>query len=276
MTPIEKIHTFARRYCMERSADLHQERDRAKQQNSYEEYSALSARMDIMAAILIGVERLKPEEFCSRQIAAWRLVEVGQITPIRRMHQWKLRRPEDVQSMQDERARFVEAVRQFAAQKEWKRWSVEPLPFRRTLLEEESVGLMALLREQWSITKRYWLPFEKYDLPYEALVFDSAAIRDVFTIEALRVILSDHGVERLYGLGDGSSVPNRELALGLWNPYNGLGDETYWLSKQGDWLFYTTHENSTTVAGDWLLKAIKSAWPTWNDHLWVAPYEKQN
>jgi hypothetical protein len=176
--------------------------------------------------------------------------------------------------MQEERARFVEAVRAFAAQKDWKQWSVEPLPYRRFLQEHESTNLLGRLRERWSITKRWWIPFDDYQLPYEALVFDSTAIRNGLTVEPLRTVLARHGIERLYGLYDTNQEPDRELDLALWDPNDGFPTETYWLTESLDWLYYTTHENSTTVAGDWLLAEIKAVWPSWEEHLFVPPWKK--
>lgn len=272
MTPSEKIHTFARRYCIERIAELNREHKRAKQQNVDILTGSVWQRTDVLEAILIAIERLRPADLGSRHIAAWRLAEIGQITPLRHK-QWK--KPEDVQSNQEERARFIEAVRQFASQQDWKRWSVEPLPYRRVLQEEESTHLIARLRERWSITKRWWIPFDQYELPYEALVFDSSVVRNDLTMKPLRAALAHHGIERVYELFDGWMEPDREMDIDLWDPYKGIPTETYWLTEQMDWLFYTTHEHSTTITGDWLLAEIKSAWPRWEEHLFVAPWKQQ-
>jgi hypothetical protein len=36
-----------------------------------------------------------------------------------------------------------------------------------------------------------------------------------------------------------------------------------------DWLIYASHESSITVAGDWLLEAVKAEWPEWEQHLYT-------
>jgi hypothetical protein len=137
---------------------------------------------------------------------------------------------------------------------------------------EESQNLRRRLREQWGITRRWWVPFDSYDLPYEVLVLNSKAVRDLLSVDTLRLILATRDLERVYELCESNSLPDREMSLDLWDPYQGSWTERYWLSKEMDWLFYTTHENSTTIAGDWLLNAIKAAWPNWEAHQWVAPW----
>ncbi len=58
------------------------------------------------------------------------------------------------------------------------------------------------------------------------------------------------------------------LAVSLLEPeYDGR--EGYWTSEGMDWLLYASHEGSITVAGDWLLEAVKSIWPAWRKHLYT-------
>ena len=274
MTPKAKLHTYARRWCIERQAALRQEKDRPIEQGADDGISCRWTRIHLLEAILIAIERLVPEEFSSRQITEWRLVEVGQSTPLQSLHRFSSRQKEDVQAIQEERTLFTGAVRTFTAQKDWKKWSVEPLPYRRTLLEEESACLTAGLRETWGITKRWWLPFDHYSFPYEVLVFDSAAMKDSLTTEAMRKIMASHGVDRIYELVESKTSPDREVALTLWEPYKGFWTEKYWVTERRDWLFYTTHDGSTTIAGDWLLAEIKSIWPKWEEHFWVDHWKK--
>ena len=47
------------------------------------------------------------------------------------------------------------------------------------------------------------------------------------------------------------------------------GTEGYWTSESMDWLIYASHESSLTVAGEWLVAAIKARWPRWKEHLYT-------
>ncbi len=47
------------------------------------------------------------------------------------------------------------------------------------------------------------------------------------------------------------------------------GREGYWTSGEMDWLIYASHESSITVAGEWLLEAVKSVWPEWREHVYT-------
>jgi len=47
--------------------------------------------------------------------------------------------------------------------------------------------------------------------------------------------------------------------------------ETYWSSGELDWLVYSSHEESITFAGRWLVGAVKAAWPTWSERLYTVP-----
>lgn len=274
MTPIEKLHTFARRFCIEREAELWREYKQAKQQNMYREEEHGTPRRAAIGAILVEVERLTQDDFRSRQHAALRLKELGQMAQSHLTEQKVWQKPLYQQAMQAERDRFVEAIGTFATQSDWKHWNVEPLPFRRTLREEESAELMKRLRERWGITQRWWIPFNRYEVSYEALVLDSTAVNDLLTTGTLREIFAQRGIQRLYELWESLREPDREIELSLWEPYQGFWTEKYWLTNEMDWLFYTTHENSTTIAGDGLLAEIKAAWPEWETHRWVAPWRK--
>ena len=56
------------------------------------------------------------------------------------------------------------------------------------------------------------------------------------------------------------ATPEYELELSVFEPYhNGAGG--YWCSEPMDWVIYASHEESITIGGEWLIEAIKRAWP---------------
>jgi hypothetical protein len=273
MTPVEAVHTFARRYCLERIAELKQGRDSAKSASTDKDIT-YSSRRAVVEAVLVEVERLTPADFRSRGHAALRLIETSQIAQNHRTEQKMWQTPPYLPAMQEERDRFADALRLFAAQADWKRWRVEPLPYRRTLPSEERKRLMAKLKEQWSLTGKWWIPFEKYDLPYETVVVDSQAVSQELGYTKLKQIFACSGVERVFELWEIENEPDREIALDLWEPSSAWA-QRYWCSDALDWLVYTTHENSMTIAGVWLLNEIKAEWPDWEAYRWIAPWAKQ-
>lgn len=272
MTPIEAVHTFARRHCIERLAAIEQNKRLAL--SNGELTQTYCARGAVLRAILIEVERLTPDDFTSRSHAGLRLAETGQTASIQRQI-IPPKTPAALEAIQEERDLFSDAVREFASDKDWKRWDAAPLPYRRTLRHDETKERMAAVREKWGITGRWWLPFEHYDLPYEAVVLDSQAVRELLGFTTLRRVFEHKGIERMYELWEHAFFPNRQIETSLWNPDDDVQLERYWFDDKMDWLYYTTHENSTAIAGEWLLGEIKAAWPEWEAYQWLAPWTKE-
>ena len=271
MRPSETVHTFGRRHCLNRLSQLRQDYDRANAVDGCKDLT-YGSRRAVLEAILVEVERLIPADFRSRTHATHRLVEVGQSAQNFMAQQKVFQKPPYVEAMQEERDRFANALHQFTAQTDWKNWNVEPLPYRRTLRYDESRDLLAQLRERWSITGKWWVPFEKYNLAYETMVLDSQAVREQLGYTVLRQIVGAGGSGHVYELWEHAREPNRELELALWEPAS-LWSERYWCSDDLNWLIYTTHDNSTTLAGDWMLQQIKATWPEWEAHLWAGLFE---
>ncbi len=74
------------------------------------------------------------------------------------------------------------------------------------------------------------------------------------------------GDHRYYIRGHEYEVGIESLETGSWP---GPPVEAYWTSGRMDWLIYISHESSVTVAGDWLIGAVKEAWPDWERHLYT-------
>jgi hypothetical protein len=85
----------------------------------------------------------------------------------------------------------------------------------------------------------------------------------------LHAILAAHKVERVFELREGGGA--YEIRLADLDPVY-TGDEGFWCSEAMDWVRYASHENSLTVGGEWLIAAVKSAWPEWERHVWTTPF----
>jgi hypothetical protein len=49
------------------------------------------------------------------------------------------------------------------------------------------------------------------------------------------------------------------------------GEEGFWFDKSFDWLIYSSHESSITLAG-LILPEIKKNWANWQYRLWDSPF----
>jgi hypothetical protein len=74
-------------------------------------------------------------------------------------------------------------------------------------------------------------------------------------------MLAAHGVKRVWELLEpGWPEPECEMDLTLCT----FGtSEGYYTSPSFDWLVYRSHEHSIALAGNWLVDAVKQAWPGW-------------
>lgn len=144
---------------------------------------------------------------------------------------------------------------------------VSPLPYRRTLSEVERTLLWEDLREKWGIGD-FWYPLT------DAKPADTEAFMDDYFaaevgIEALKAILRARGIERIFELREFDHSPEYQLDIEGFNPAYTINGEGYWFAADMDWVIYASHENSITIAGEWLLEEIKKIWPGWEERRWL-------
>jgi hypothetical protein len=150
---------------------------------------------------------------------------------------------------------------------------VSPLPYRRTLSEIERTLLWEDLSGRWEI-RDFWYPLTEPKPPEtEAFMEDYFAAEIGFN--ALRAILSAHGIGRIFELREFEHSPEYQLDVEGFNPVYTLNGEGYWFSAEMDWVIYASHENSITIAGEWLLAEIKKIWPGWEERRWLDWQERQ-
>ena len=133
---------------------------------------------------------------------------------------------------------------------------VEILPFRRVLASLESARLWELLSARWGIKKYSWFPLNGAAPPENALAFHQKLwdARDGNSI--LLASLARSGVERCFVLRE-LGPPDYELESSAVDPHYD-GSEAFFTSD-GEWLLYSSHESSITVAG-WLADTFRQHW----------------
>jgi hypothetical protein len=268
----EAIHTAARRYCLEqlqerraRSAELdrdlkwqlaQEDPSAAGVEETQEEILLLAAGALALEAILDQVERLTPEEFPSLEEARARLAEAGQTG----QNWFTSARLEGSQAgaIDHERQEFETFVREIG---EDRLRTVEPLPYRRVLSEDEGTEILTELRARWGVEGMRWYPLAGAARPPHTEVFHAESFQREAS-KAVRALLTDGGTTRVWELREGGV--HYEMDTSLLDPlYTGL--EGLWSSEGLDWLIYASHEATVTVGGEGLLPALRSAWPEWRE-----------
>ena len=266
---IEQLHTAIRRYCIDRYdywTRKYSELASVGKNRAGTEYTREALRTfpryNVLKAILIEVERHRPEEFASLDEAKRAFTTIAATA-----QSVFTKPPNDLlaqQTMNEER----DALAQFIANLSQAHLSaVAPLFYRRVLTAAESSLLEEKLRQVWGLTQSYWYPLS--DRTREDLeAFQDTYFENEIGIEKLRTILSARGVETFFELREDRIDYEAELSI-LRPFYN--GNEGFWCDAGFSWIIYASHESSITIGG-WLLTEVKSVWPNWHDRVWTSPF----
>ncbi|MDQ6769650.1 MAG: hypothetical protein M3Z54_06655 [Gemmatimonadota bacterium] len=249
MNERQAVHTLARRYCQEQFSEwcgryeaLQREQPRSEGDYSLEAYNTFP-RYLILQAILRAVETLTPENASSADL----LVE-AMATATQNADSNLTAAPQNAiaaAAIAEERDKFITYIRSLSVD------DIDaptPLPFRRTLVKNETDRIWAELKTKWGADGDYWYPLKSKDLPPGLLAFHTDYF-DGVKEAVLRELLTRRRINRIWELREHSG-DEYELELALFQPhYNGA--EGYWTSAESDWLVYASHESSITLAGDW-------------------------
>jgi len=275
MTQNEAIHTAARRFCQERY-----DRYRAQYLEGCgfrpgsslmhapsEAVRTFPARMDMLDVIQIEIERLVPADFKHLKEARIRLCQVAEEGPC--SPRLVVRRDGAPEIMKEESADLIAYLQGVPAND---LWNVPPLPFRRTLSDAERDAIWESLAERWHFERNgYFYPMEDRSTPDRMVAFKGSAFAssDAGPAALVRRILREWKTRHIWHLWAGRAFRGAdcEADLDLLHPVS-LAFEAYWTDSSYDWLIYTSHEGSITVAGNALVERLTAAWPGWQEHLW--------
>lgn len=269
MNIIENLHTAVRRYCIDRSFYWHEkynelqsnEKDRSASDYSDKAYYIFS-RYNVLGAILIEIERFRPEEFKTLDEArsffklvvneAQSMFTDSPSSNIARM------------AMREEREALGKFIDDLTEQD---LSAIEPLFYRRVLSNEESKLVRGKLQRRWEIPKHYWYPLA-VEQPENVEAFLDDFFEKEIGANKLREILQKHAVNRIYEIRE--DMLDYEFELSVLDPYYN-GAEGFWCDKNFDWVIYASHESSITIGG-WLLAEIKKIWLNWEERIWKTAY----
>jgi len=261
MTPIEALHTVARRYCIECLEFCRQHYKAAAPEAASENDPATSCSYPVANAILQEVERIPPADFATAAEAlAWIQIAGEAAQSVFTGHN----SPEKAAANAAERARFAGFIGGYAAAQQG---PPEPLPYRRTIGAAESRTLWVALSQRWEMSDHYWYPLTGPE-PAHSIVFAADSFDEHFGTDRLRALLIAAGIRRVYQLSEGAEYDAEyEMDAVLMEPYY-TGLERHYTDHTFDWHIYASHENSLTIAGEALIAALKAAWPDWERYLW--------
>ncbi len=165
--------------------------------------------------------------------------------------------------MRDELDRFVEYVRGLSSDD---LGTIEALPFRRTLTDDQATALQSRIDRRWKIEGQ-WYPHDRgvgAPAPSDTVAFSAEPFFTRELAAALQDVLRAHGVTRVFELRE--SPPHREIDLELLRPWYDFR-EGFWFDNSLNWLVYASHEGAVSVSGAYLLPELKARWRNWGQHL---------
>lgn len=265
------LHTAARRYCMERSPGLNPSYEEQRYQDrrwihnrdiliSWAEGRGTYAQIELLGAILFRIEQCVPDNFSTLDSLKTFLTEVAQ------SESFDYER-EDIECEIDrERELFQSYIESLST---YDLNTVAPLPYRRVLGERELQDIWQRIEQRWGITARmHWYPLNQVVPPPHVIALQEPWFAYVVPLDELRAILRRNGVERIWELREAGMSSQYRMDMELLIPIDG-GGEHCWTSETLDWLIYTSHENSITLCGEWLIKGIEEVWPEWEEHIYT-------
>ena len=152
-----------------------------------------------------------------------------------------------IKAMQDERQKFIEFIEKVGTED---LNTIEPLPYRRRLTNQESEQVRQSLLEKWNFQGNYWEPLE--ELSPEPTIFlmkDNIADTDY---EKIIEEIHKHADKKLFEITEDGS--DAEIELYLFHPdcY-----ETIYCDTSYNWIVYGSHESTVAFGGTWLLDFIR-------------------
>lgn len=266
---IEKLHSAARQYCIEKSRywrSQYFELITIESMRGSDSALNLFPRYNYLDTILIGLEEFTPDDFASFSEAKELIIMAGYTSgSLFTVSQNAIEK----NVMQQEREAFCKYIKNLNQEQiEY----INPLFYRKVLTETESQKLWGILKKKWDIqTKSYWHPL--MDSPInDVIVFQEEPFDIKFGIENIRKILQRKCIQKVFSLTEYG--PEYELDVSVFEPlYYHSGVENYSFSQQADWVIYASHEGAITVGGKWLIDEIKTIWTDWGKYIWKSTFE---
>lgn len=266
-----KLHTVARQYCIgqyEYWLNKYGELDRANKTRPGQKYTVEALRVfpryNVLAAILTEIERLDPEEGISfRDMKQFVLDAHGADNIFTRPPHNDI----ELSAMKEERTAYLNYINGI---KEENIWYVPSLFYRRVLSTTETAFIWRLLQTTWGVEGTTWHPISaKPPVEQDIIAFQDTYFRKYVQHGVLNFLSSAMNIQRCWEIREDNNASFLDVSE-IEFAYN--GSESYWCTKDMDWLIYASHESSVTIGGALLIALIKETWPSWEDYIWKDPF----
>ena len=255
---IEKLHTIARRYCIERYQYWYQKyfyeivkTGKVRAGNKYTDQAyQIFPRYNVLSAILTEVERFVPEDFSSLKEAREIIGFAGSSAE---SSETQSTNSIEKDVIEEERIRFTEFITNLTIEE---LETVKPLPFRRVLSKKESQALWIELKQAWG--EELVGCHKKFE---RILVFPDQIFFEKIGTEGIQALLFARDLNRIFELKEYG--PEFEIDISLIEVSYG-GCESFWFSGEMDWIVLSHHHGYIGVGGS-LLEEIAVVWPTWKE-----------
>lgn len=268
MTDIEKLITSARHYCIDNfkywSDKYSNENSGNNNPYSDNDYN-IFPRYNVISAIQQGLETLVGQNFTSFEACKLSLINFGQnshsiftIDSNDDLHllgesgRFKAttgrQKPIAKNAMNEERNKFIEFISSMETENVS---SVEPLPYRHRLTDEEMLFVRKQLLGLWNFDGGYWNPLD--DKSPKETVFLMKENLNVDDCNKIVDYLISNSNNRLYEVTEDRIDYEIEFDSFEIDLY-----ETIVADKTFDWVIYGSHEGTITFGGTALTNFIKS------------------
>ena len=243
MTQTEKIVTLARRYCIDNIHYWTNYYAINKGKDLKYDYN-IFPRYQTSEAILNDIETLVGKQFESVEHCFTELKEFG-LTSQSHFTTGKLNKLQ-IEAIKDARQKFINYINQIANEQ---LDNVEPLPYRRRMLEVEANRIRQNLQKHWGFDGSYWEPLNSSS-PKPFYFFDVEKLSDK-DFEKLKDIIVEKADFRILEISE--TRKDYEIDKIEFDPncY-----EIIYTGKEFDWIFYGSHEGTIAFGGDWLLAEV--------------------
>lgn len=248
MTESEALITAARQYCMdnfsywsdkylnERTGDGHSYTD-----NDYHLFS----RYNALSAIQEGIEYYTGQEFQEMETCKQALKAMGKESqsPFTQKPDSTIAQ-KAIQEERDKFVQFIETIDASALQ------TVNPLPYKRRLKEEERAEIRHVLSDKWKVVG-YWVPLIEGRSEQSVLYFAKECFTEVDQKQVSNFI-QRMAEGRLYEITERQfdyEIDQSEFDLDCY--------ETFFCDKTFDWLVYGSHEGTIAFGGQLLVDFIR-------------------
>ncbi len=247
MTTTDKIITLARRYCSENFsfwADKYSN-EKSGNNNPYSDNDYdIFPRYNALTAILKGVETIVGKQFDNIDQCKVELKSLGQDsqTSFTKGKQNEIEK----KAIHDERQKFINFIDSITDQQ---LETVEPLPYRRRLLEMEANEIREKLLKHWNFDGSYWEPLTSCS-PQPFIFFSKDNLTDQ-DYEKIKEIIADRAENKIYEITE-----ERYDYLTDNSEFDPDCYETIYTDKNFDWIVYGSHEGTIAFGGAWLLTEL--------------------